>query len=165
MQHRIWDITDVCPSLLHVPSATAHRGKCMPTFNLPPCHLISFPTSVLHSVSITTQPWHLLCHTFTFIIPWMQRLLLNLMYFIRNSAGPQFPSTKWRKMFWQRQAAPPSLLKTASKLAQLPGFVHGISLSAVCYLSLQLFLKHFSALPRLPGICCYPTTADGTGVK
>lgn len=54
MKHRIWDITDVCPSPLHVPSVTAHRGKCMPVLNLPPCHLISFSTSVLHDVSHNT---------------------------------------------------------------------------------------------------------------
>lgn len=32
-------------------------------------------------------------------------------------------------------------------------------------LFLQLFLKCFSVLPKLPRLCCYSNTADGTGVK
>lgn len=119
-----------------------------------------------HSSPATTQPWPLPFYPFIFVLPFQQSLKCKVHVFTSHTQGSQcgLRLQAWsnEKCFGKRQTVLPSFLKTVPTWASR---ICSQSISPICEIFFQSFLKHFWGLPRLLRICCYSSTADGTGDK
>lgn len=154
---------DVSPSPLHVPPVTQHKENACP-------HTIwSLSQHLLFIMSLSQwqhSPGPCLClHCPSPTCTWMQSLLSDFTYFIKKYGTTSSSKYKVTECVLAEAGCTTLSFKNSPQIS-LASWICSQNITLLfVILFLQLFLKCFSVLPKLPRLCCYLNTADGTGVK